>query len=82
MAQPDAAAVREYILKTLRDTPTGASTRFTLAEGVVERFGSLERDEARSLVGRALATMQEAREITLLRPESWDFSGDERVRLL
>ena len=82
MAQPDAAAVREYILKILRDTPTGASTRFTLAEGVAERFGSLERDEARSLVSRALATLQEAQQIAVLRAESWDFSGDERVRLL
>lgn len=82
MAQPDAADVREYIFKVLRETPTSASTRFTLAEGLVERFGSLERDEARSLVGRALAAMQEAREVAVLRAETWDHSGDERVRLL
>lgn len=81
MGQPDIEAVREYILKTLRDTPVGASTRFSLAEGVIERFGAVDRDEARSLVSRALAALQEAGEIVVLRAEAWDFSGDERVRL-
>lgn len=81
MQQPDLEAVRGYILKTLRDTPVGASTRFSLAEGLVERFGMPDRDQARSLVSRALAALQEAGQVVVLRAESWDFSGDERVRL-
>ncbi len=79
--QPDLDAVRAYILDTLRNNPTGASTRFSLAEGLLDRYHSVDRDASRSLVGRALAALQDARQVTVLRPEVWDLSGDERVRL-
>lgn len=79
--QPDAEAIREYVKETLREHPVGASTRFALAEGLIDRYPGVDRDEARSLVSRALAALQESRDIVVLRSESWDFSGDERVRL-
>lgn len=79
--RPDVDAVRDRILATLRNSPVGASTRFSLAEEVLDHYPSLERDDARSLVSRALAALQDSGEVTVLRPESWDRSGDERVRL-
>lgn len=79
--QLDAEAIRAYVKDTLREHPVGASTRFTLAEGLIDRYPGVDRDEARSLVGRALAALQESQEVVVLRSESWDFSGDERVRL-
>jgi hypothetical protein len=65
----------------LRDSPVGASTRFSLAEDLIHRYPSLDRDAARSLIQRALVALQESHEVVVLRPESWDCSGDERVRL-
>lgn len=79
--RPDVDAVRDRILATLRNSPVGASTRFSLAEAVLDHYPSLERDDARLLVSRALAALQESGEVTVLRAESWDRSGDERVRL-
>ncbi len=79
--QPGVETVRTYILDTLRNSPAGASTRFSLAEGLHDRFGVGDRDAARALVGRALSALQESRQVVVLRPESWDLSGDERVRL-
>jgi hypothetical protein len=48
---------------------------------LIDRYPSLDRDAARSLIQRALVALQEAHEVVVLRPESWDCSGDERVRL-
>ena len=79
--QPSVETTREYILQTLRDNPSGSSTRFSLAEGLHDRFGVSDRDQARGLIGRALSALQESHEVIVLRPESWDLSGDERVRL-
>jgi len=79
--QPSVEMARAYILDTLRNNPAGASTRFSLAEGLHDRYGGGDRDAARALVGRALAALQESCEVVVLRPESWDLSGDERVRL-
>jgi len=45
----------------------------TLAASLVVMTGGL--------VGRALATMQDERQVVVLRAESWDMSGAERVRL-
>ena len=81
MERPDVDAVRARILAALRQSPVGASTRFSLAEEVHDYYPTLERDEARSLVSRALAALQESGDVAVLRPESWDLSGDERVRL-
>ena len=80
-AQPDADAVRDYVLTALRNSPIGASSRFELAQGLIDRFGTMDRDDARSMISRSLATLQEADQVVVLRPESWDRSGDERVRL-
>lgn len=79
---PDDVAVRQHIIASLRDSPVGASTRFTLADALLDRYPSIDRDHARSLISRALAGLQESREVRVLRPESWDLSGDERVRLV
>lgn len=82
MAQePNVDMARTYILGALRDSPAKASTRFSLAEGLHDRYGANDRDNARALIGRALAALQESGEVIVLRPESWDLSGDERVRL-
>ena len=80
-AQPDADAVRKYVLDALHNSPIGASSRFELAQGLIDRFGTMDRDEARSMIGRSLATLQETSQVVVLRPETWDLSGDERVRL-
>ena len=82
MGRPDLEAASQHILTILHDSPVGASTRFSLADALLDRYPALERDEARSLVARALAALQEARTVVVLRPESWDLSGDERVRLV
>lgn len=79
--RPDVEAVGAFILTRLGDSPVGASTRFSLAEDLRDKYPALERDAARSLVGRALAALQEGNRVQVLRAESWDFSGDERVRL-
>ena len=79
--QPEIEGVCRHVMAVLRDSPVGASTRFSLAEHLMDRYPSLDRDAARSLVYRALATLQDAHEVVVLRPESWDCSGDERVRL-
>ncbi len=79
--QPSVETARAYVLDALRDSPAGSSTRFSLAEGLYDRYGVGDRDAARALIGRALAVLQESREVIVLRPESWDLSGDERVRL-
>lgn len=81
MERPDVDAVRNRILAALRNSPVGASTRFSLAEEVLDHYPFLERDDARSLVSRALAILQDSGDVAVLRPESWDMSGDERVRL-
>jgi hypothetical protein len=79
--QPQIEDVRRQVLVILRDNPVGASTRFSLAEDLMNRYPSLDRDAARSLIQRALVALQESHEVVVLRPESWDCSGDERVRL-
>ncbi len=79
--EPNIETARTYILDALRDSPAKASTRFSLAEGLHDRYGVSDRDNARALIGRALATLQESGDVIVLRPESWDLSGDERVRL-
>ena len=82
MERPDVDAVRNRILATLRNSPVGASTRFSLAAEVLDHYPFLDRDDARSLVSRALALLQDSGDVAVLRPESWDLSGDERVRLV
>lgn len=77
---PTVEEVRTYIISALNDTPTGSSSRFALAEGARTRF-SLSDDDARSLIGRGLASLQDERRVEVLMAESWDMSGDERVRL-
>jgi hypothetical protein len=79
--QPQIEDVRRQVMAILRDSPVGASTRFSLAEDLIDRYPSLDRDAARSLIQRALVALQESHEVVVLRPESWDCSGDERVRL-
>ena len=79
--QPQIEDVCRQVLAILRDNPVGASTRFSLAEDLIDRYPSLDRDAARSLIQRALVALQESQEVVVLRPESWDCSGDERVRL-
>jgi hypothetical protein len=79
--QPQIEDVRRQAMAILRDSPVGASTRFSLAEDLIDRYPSLDRDAARSLIQRALVALQESHEVVVLRPESWDCSGDERVRL-
>jgi hypothetical protein len=79
--QPAIADVRRHVLAVLRDSPVGASTRFSLADGLLDRYPSLDRDAARALIDRALAALKDANEVVILHPESWDCSGDERVRL-
>ena len=79
--QPQIEDVCRHVLAILRDNPVGASTRFSLAEVLIDRYPSLDRDAARTLIQRALVTLQESQEVVVLRPESWDCSGDERVRL-
>ena len=79
--QPRIEDVRRQVIAILRDNPVGASTRFSLAEDLIDRYPSLDRDAARSLIQRALVALQESQEVMVLRPESWDCSGDERVRL-
>jgi hypothetical protein len=79
--QPEIDNVCRHVLAVLRDSPVGASTRFSLAEDLMDRYPALDRDTARSLVHRALAALQDAHDVVVLRPESWDCSGDERVRL-
>ena len=79
--QPQIEDVCRHVLAILRDNPVGASTRFSLAEDLLHRYASLDRDAARSLIHRALVALQESHEVVVLRPESWDCSGDERVRL-
>ena len=79
--QPQIEDVRRQVMAILRDSPVGASTRFALAEDLLDRYPSLDRDAARSLIQRALVALQESHEVVVLRPESWDCSGDERVRL-
>ena len=79
--QPQIEEVRRHVLAILRDNPVGASTRFSLAEDLMDRYPALDRDAARSLIHRALVALQDASEVVILRPESWDCSGDERVRL-
>jgi hypothetical protein len=79
--QPQIEDVCRHVLAILRDNPVGASTRFSLAEDLIDRYPSLDRNAARSLIQRALVTLQESHEVAVLRPESWDCSGDERVRL-
>ncbi len=81
-SQPDMEAVRTTVLEFLRQNPVGASSRYELADELRGRYASLDRDEARSLIGRALSSLQDAQQVTVLRPESWDMSGDERVRLV
>ena len=77
----DVEAARRHIIESLRRSPVGASTRFSLAEELLNQYPAMERDSARFLVGRALAALQESNEVMVLRAESWDLSGDERVRL-
>ena len=79
--RPKIEDVRRHVLAVLRNSPVGASTRFSLAEDLMNRYPSLDRDAARSLIQRALVALQESHEVVVLRPESWDCSGDERVRL-
>ncbi len=79
--QPDMEAARATVLEFLRQSPVGASSRYELADELRGRYATMDRDEARSLIGRALASLQDAGQVTVLRPESWDLSGDERVRL-
>ena len=79
--QPEMEDVQRHVLAILRNSPVGASTRFSLAEDLIDRYPSLDRDGARSLIHRALVALQDAHEVVVLRPESWDCSGDERVRL-
>jgi hypothetical protein len=79
--QPEIEDVRRQVIAILRDNPVGASTRFSLAEDLMDRYPSLDRDAARSLIQRALVALQESHDVEVLRPESWDCSGDERVRL-
>jgi hypothetical protein len=79
--QPQIEDVRRQVMAILRDNPVGASTRFSLAEDLLDRYPSLDRDAARALIHRALVALQESHEVVVLRPESWDCSGDERVRL-
>ena len=79
--QPQIEDVRRHVLAILRNSPIGGSTRFSLAEDLIDRYPALDRDGARSLIHRALVALQDAHEVVVLRPESWDCSGDERVRL-
>ena len=79
--QPQIEDVCRQVMAILRDNPVGASTRFSLAEDLMDRYPSLDRDAARTLIHRALVALQESQEVVVLRPESWDCSGDERVRL-
>jgi hypothetical protein len=79
--QPEIDDVCRHVLAVLRNSPVGASTRFSLAEDLLNRYPALDRDAARFLIHRALAALQDAHEVVILRPESWDCSGDERVRL-
>jgi len=79
--QPQIEDVRRQVMAILHENPVGASTRFSLAEDLMNRYPSLDRDAARSLIQRALVALQESHEVVVLRPESWDCSGDERVRL-
>jgi len=79
--QPQIEDVRRQVMAILRNSPIGASTRFSLAEDLLDRYPSLDRDAARALIQRALVALQESHEVVVLRPESWDCSGDERVRL-
>ena len=79
--RPDAEAVSRFIITRLQDNPVGASTRFTLAEDLLDKYPFMQRDDARSLISRALATLQDQGTIQVLRAEHWDLSGDERVRL-
>ena len=79
--RPDVEAVSRFIVTRLEDSPVGASTRFTLAEDLIDKYPFMQRDDARSLTSRALATLQEQGTVQVLRAEYWDLSGDERVRL-
>ena len=79
--RPKIEDVRRHVLAVLRNSPVGASTRFSLAEDLLDRYPSLDRDAARALIQRALVALQKSHEVVVLRPESWDCSGDERVRL-
>ena len=79
--QPEIDEVRDYVVAQLRLSPVHASTRFSLAEDLVNLYPSLDRETARFAVARALARLQEDGTVDVLRPETWDFSGDERVRL-
>lgn len=81
-AAPTLDEVRTYVMFVMKDNPTGASSRFALAEGLRTRFGVEDSEAARSLVGRALSALQDAHQVEVLAPESWDLSGDERVRLV
>ncbi len=78
---PSVEDVRTYIINTLNETPTESSSRFALAEGARTRF-DISEDDARSIVGRGLAALQDERRVEVLTAESWDLSGDERVRLV
>jgi len=78
---PSAEEVCTYIMFALNNSPTGSSSRFALAEGARTRFGLRDDDDARSIVGRGLASLQDERQVEVLTAESWDLSGDERVRL-
>jgi len=79
--QVDLTTVSEHILATLFEHPVYGSTRFTLADELIDRYPSMVYDEALFLIGRALAALQELDKIAVLRPESWDRSGDEPIRL-
>ncbi|HKC76658.1 MAG TPA: hypothetical protein VKF37_21015 [Chloroflexota bacterium] len=79
--RPKIEDVRRHVLAVLRNSPVGASTRFSLAEDLLDRYPALDRAAARALIDRALAALQDANEVVILHSESWDCSGDERVRL-
>jgi hypothetical protein len=79
--RPDIEAVSRHIMVILNESPVASSTRFSLADALLDHYGLLERDEARSLVSRALEVLQIDGKVAVLRPERWDLSGDERVRL-
>ena len=78
---PDVSTVSAYVLDALRETPTQASTRYTLAEGIIDRHPGVTRDSAREIVAQTLTQLQDAGDVAILPAEVWDMSGDDRVKL-
>ena len=75
----DIDAAQACVVTTLRHGPIGTSTRCTPAEDAMGRYPAPARATAHSLVARAATLLREEGVVGVLRPRSWDRSGDVRT---